>query len=80
MGYASTNGLDELLSDFGAIAEIPDSVILDMLVAEAEIVAPAQAAEARAMGVFDTGKTADSITYDRVFALWMFGCVVETVL
>ena len=50
MGYASTNGLDELLSDFGAIAEIPDSVILDMLVAEAEIVAPAQAAEARAMG------------------------------
>lgn len=65
MGYASTNGLDELLSDFGAIAEIPDSVILDMLVAEAEIVAPAQAAEARAMGVFDTGKTADSITYDR---------------
>ena len=65
MGYASTSGLDELLSDFGAIAEIPDSVILDMLVAEAEIVAPAQAAEARAMGVFDTGKTADSITYDR---------------
>lgn len=65
MAYVSTNGLDELLSDLGSIAEIPDSVILDMLVAEAEVVAPAQAAEARAMGVYDTGKTAESITYDR---------------
>lgn len=65
MAYVSTNGLDELLSDFGSIAEIPDSVILDMLVAEAEVIAPAQAAEARAMGVYDTGKTAESITYDR---------------
>lgn len=65
MAYVSTNGLDELLSDLGSIAEIPDETIFNMLVAEAEVIAPAQAAEARSMGVFDTGKTAASITYDR---------------
>lgn len=65
MAYISTQGLDELLSDMESIAEIPDDTVLEMLVAEAEVIAPAQAAEARAMGVYDTGKTADSITYDR---------------
>lgn len=35
MAYVSTNGLDELLSDLGSIAEIPDETILNMLVAEA---------------------------------------------
>lgn len=65
MAYISTQGLDELLSDMESIAEIPDDTVLEMLVAEAEVIAPAQASEARAMGVYDTGKTADSITYDR---------------
>lgn len=65
MAYISTQELDELLSDMESIAEIPDDTVLEMLVAEAEVIAPAQAAEARAMGVYDTGKTADSITYDR---------------
>lgn len=65
MAELNTSGLDELLSDMDAIAEIPDAVLLEMLVAEAEIIAPAQAQEARAMGVYDTGTTAQSITYDK---------------
>ena len=65
MAEINTSGLEELIGDFSAIAEIPDSVLLEMLVAEAEIIAPAQAQEARAMGVYDTGTTAQSITYDK---------------
>ena len=47
MAEISTSGLEELLSDMEAIAEIPDAVILEMLAAEAGVIAPAQAAEAR---------------------------------
>lgn len=65
MANLSTSGLDELLDDLEAIAEIPDETLLEMLTAEAEIIAEAQAAEAKAMGVYDTGKTAQSITYDK---------------
>lgn len=65
MAELSTSGLEELLSDMEAIAEIPDATILEMLTAEAEVIAPAQAAEARAMGVVDTGITARSITFDK---------------
>ena len=65
MAEISTSGLEELLSDMEAIAEIPDATILEMLTAEAEVIAPAQAAEARAMGVVDTGTTARSITFDK---------------
>ena len=48
-----------------AIAEIPDATILEMLSAEAGVIAEAQAAEARAMGVVDKGVTARSITFDK---------------
>lgn len=65
MANLSTSGLDELLDDLEAIAEIPDETLLEMLTAEAEVIAEAQAAEAKAMGVYDTGKTAQSITYDK---------------
>lgn len=65
MANLSTSGLEELLDDLEAIAEIPDETLLEMLTAEAEIIAEAQAAEAKAMGVYDTGKTARSITYDK---------------
>ena len=49
------------------IAELPDEVVLEMLVAEAEVIAPAQEAEARAMlsGEYSTGETAQSISYDK---------------
>ncbi len=65
MAELSTSGLDELLSDLSSIAELPDAVVLEMLAAEAGVIAEAQAAEARAMGVLDTGKTAESITFDK---------------
>ena len=65
MANLSTSGLEELLDDLEAIEEIPDETLLEMLTAEAEIIAEAQAAEAKAMGVYDTGKTAQSITYDK---------------
>lgn len=65
MAEISTSGLEELFADMAAIAEIPDEVILEMLTAEAEIIAEAQAAEARAMGVVDKGITAGSITFDK---------------
>lgn len=65
MANLSTSGLEELLDDLEAIAEIPDETLLEMLTAEAEIIAEAQMAEAKAMGVYDTGKTAQSITYDK---------------
>ena len=41
MAEISTSGLEELLSDMEAIAEIPDATILEMLTAEAEVIAPA---------------------------------------
>lgn len=65
MAELSTSGLDELLSDMEAIAELPDEIVLEMLTAEAEVIAEAQAQEARAMGVFDTGRTAESITFGK---------------
>ena len=65
MAEISTSGLEELLSDMEAIAEIPDATILEMLSAEAGVIAEAQAAEARAMGVVDKGVTARSITFDK---------------
>lgn len=65
MAIISTHGLDELLSDMESVAELPDDVILDMLSAEAEIAQEAQKAEAKALGVYDTGKTAESITFKK---------------
>lgn len=65
MADISTSGLDELFDDLAAIAELPDEIALEMLQAEAEVVAEAQEAEAVAMGVMDTGTTVRSITYGK---------------
>ena len=67
MADVSTVGLDELFDDLAAIAELPDTVALEMLRAEAEVVAEAQAAEAAAMlsGEYSTGTTAKSVTYGK---------------
>ena len=35
MAEINTSGLEELIGDFSAIAEIPDSVLLEMLTEEA---------------------------------------------
>lgn len=65
MAELSTSGLEELFSDLESIIELPDEVALEMLIAEAEVVAAAQEAEAKAMGVYDTGITANAITHGK---------------
>ena len=45
----SPDGLDELLRDFSAIAELPDMVAEDMLNAEADVLVEAQKATAGSM-------------------------------
>lgn len=65
MAELSTSGLEEIIGDLEDIATLPDDLVLEMLTAEAEIVAAAQEAEARAMGVFDKGITAGSITHGK---------------
>ena len=44
MANISTSGLDELIGSLEKIAEIPDDTILEMLTAEAEVVAAEQRA------------------------------------
>lgn len=61
----STEGLESLFDDLTAVMELPDSVVLDMLAAEGEVIAAAQTAEAKTMGVFDTGTTASSIIVEK---------------
>lgn len=61
MGAASTIGLDDLISDLSALAELPNSVIDDMLKAEADVIEPEQHRTAKSMGVYRTGVTEGSI-------------------
>lgn len=42
MAKLSVNGLDELIDDLEEIARMPDSVALEMLTAEAEIISKEQ--------------------------------------
>lgn len=65
MAELSTQGLDGLIDDMTALMELPDETVLEMLTAAAEVVAAAQQSEAQSMGVYATGKTAGSISYDK---------------
>lgn len=67
MAELSTEGLGSLVDDFAAIMELPDDIVLEMLTAEAEIVANAQRAEAERIltGSYATGETAKHINYDK---------------
>lgn len=69
MAIVSTSGLEDLFEDLESLAELPDELILDMLSAQADIVADAQRAKARAVGVFDTGTTAQSITFKKKLSI-----------
>ena len=55
MANISFHGLDELMLDMQAVAELPDEVIDEMLNAQADVVVAAQRAEAEAMGVHAPG-------------------------
>ena len=46
MAELSTQGLDGLIDDMTALMELPDETVLEMLTAEAEVVAAAQQSEA----------------------------------
>lgn len=60
------NDLDGLMLDLAAIAELPDEVAEEMLLAEAEIVEEAQIYTGMKMGVYRTGDTLSSITHGRM--------------
>lgn len=57
MAEFSTHGLDDLMLDLEAIAEIPEDIQDEMLMAMAEVTAEGQRKKARAYGVKDTGLT-----------------------
>ena len=54
-------GLDELLLDMQAVAELPDEVVIAMLDADADVTVEAQKRAGRAMGVTDSGTMLRSI-------------------
>lgn len=66
MGKLTVNGFDALSDDLAALAALPDSVIEQMLLAEAGIVEEEQRATAKEMGVYDSGMTAGSIKKGKV--------------
>ena len=63
MGRLTTIGLDEIIPDWQALAELPDKVIDDMLTAKADVIEKAQKQSADKMlsGKYATGKTGLSI-------------------
>ena len=61
MPKVTLSGLDELILDMQAIAELPDEIQDEMLNAQADIVVEAQKRAGHAMGVEDTGLTLRSI-------------------
>lgn len=68
MASFRVDGLDELLRDFSAIAELPDTVAEDMLNAEADVLVEAQKATAGSMlaGPYSKGITAYGLTKGKV--------------
>lgn len=57
MANMEVDGLDRLLEDFSAIADLPDEVAEAMLDAEAKIVEDAQVYTGMKKGVYRTGET-----------------------
>ena len=68
MAKFEVNGLDALIGDLGALAQLPDSVAEDILTAEADIVEAEQRIAARDMlkGPYSTGKTASAIKRTKI--------------
>ena len=66
MAMIEVDGLIELGLDFEQLAEMPDTVLEDMLNSAADVVAKAQKDKGLAMNVRDTGDMLDSIRKGRV--------------
>ena len=64
MAYFDFSSMDQLLEDMEAIADLPDSVVEEMLKAQAEVIIEAQQAAARSEGLVDTGQMEQSIELD----------------
>jgi HK97 gp10 family phage protein len=61
MARLDVNGLDGLELDLEELAQLPDEILEEMLLAEADVVERAQKATALAYGVKDTGTMINSI-------------------
>jgi len=68
MGSISTIGLNDLIEDLSALAALPDSVIDEMLTAQADIIEPAQRRTMQAMwaGPYRTGATAGAVKRTKI--------------
>jgi len=66
MGSITTIGLENLIDDLSSLAQIPDSVIDDILTAQADVIEPEQRKMAQSMGVYRTGVTAGSIKRTKI--------------
>lgn len=60
------DGLDGLLADMQALAELPDEVIDEMLNAGADVVTDAQKRKIAAYGILDTGRAMRSVKKGRI--------------
>ncbi|MCH5352952.1 MAG: hypothetical protein J1E06_05765 [Acutalibacter sp.] len=61
MAHFEVSGIDALSDDLAALAALPESVLDDILNAEADVIEAEQRKTAREMGIYDTGITAGSI-------------------
>lgn len=61
MALLSIDGLDELMNDLEAVAEIPDGVAGEMLNRQADVVARAQRARIGEIGLVDSGMLLRSV-------------------
>lgn len=68
MASLTVNGMDALLDDLDVLANLPDSVIEEILEAEADVIVEAQRKKASEMwkGPYETGETAASIKKGKV--------------
>lgn len=66
MAGLSIDGLDELSLSLQEIAQLPDDVAEEMLLAEAKVVEEAQIYTGMKMGVHRTGVTLSSITHGKM--------------
>lgn len=61
MAQLTINGLDSLMDDLEAVAELPDSVASEMLNKQADVVVKAQKSQISSIGLVDTGMLKRSI-------------------
>ena len=61
MAQFNVTGLDELMNDLEAVAELPDSVAVEMLNKQADVIKEAHTSKINELDLVDTGQLRDSI-------------------